>query len=230
MLSAASRSSCRGTVPSSCTTPCSADTRSFIALTRVSCERLSCTAVASISSLFGRVSDSYRSARFGLAAGLCSLPSGASPRAGGVLGSRAQLAPAHAAAMQSAPSKVRMGLSSRPPGEQVPCHQQLQAAGCRTARSLPCSHGERSYKLPFPTQCTDRSSVAPSGAGLPAAPFATGYYVGESDVIGDPERARRSFAPDARARLAAVRRMYDSAGAVGPPADEWRGGGGAPPT
>src|SRR5262249_34118784 len=46
-------------------------------LTRVSCERLSCTAVASISSLFGRVSDSYRScARFELAAGLFSLPSG----------------------------------------------------------------------------------------------------------------------------------------------------------
>src|SRR5262249_54842183 len=144
------------------------DTRSFIALTRVSCERLSCTAVASISSLFGRVSDSYRScARFGLAAGLFSLPSGASPRAGGVLGARAQLAPAPAAAMQSAPSKVRMGLSSRPPGEQVPCHQRLQAAGCRTARSLPCSHGERSYKLPFATQCTDRSRVAPSGAGSP---------------------------------------------------------------
>jgi len=62
--------------------------------------------------------------------------------------------------------------------------------------------------------------VAPSGAGLPAAPFATGYYVGESDVIGDPERARRSFAPDARARLAAVRRMYDSAGTFDSLADE----------
>src|SRR5262245_56202574 len=45
-----------------------------------------------------------------------------------------------------------------------------------------------------------------------AGAFATGYYVGESDVIGDPERARRSFAPDARARLVAVRRTYDSAG------------------
>jgi len=32
------------------------------------------------------------------------------------------------------------------------------------------------------------------------ASFATGYYVGESDVVGDPEHARRSFAPDARAQ------------------------------
>jgi hypothetical protein len=41
------------------------------------------------------------------------------------------------------------------------------------------------------------------------APFAAGYYVGESDVIGDATRARRCFAPDARARLAEVRRAYD---------------------
>jgi FAD/FMN-containing dehydrogenase len=43
-------------------------------------------------------------------------------------------------------------------------------------------------------------------------PFATGYYLGESDVIGDATRARRSFAPAARARLADVRRAYDPAG------------------
>jgi len=42
-------------------------------------------------------------------------------------------------------------------------------------------------------------------------PYAAGYYVGESDVIGDAARARRSFAPAARARLATVRRAYDPA-------------------
>jgi FAD/FMN-containing dehydrogenase len=44
------------------------------------------------------------------------------------------------------------------------------------------------------------------------APFAAGYYVGESDVIGDATRARRCFAPAARAQLADVRRAYDPAG------------------
>jgi FAD/FMN-containing dehydrogenase len=44
------------------------------------------------------------------------------------------------------------------------------------------------------------------------APFAAGYYAGESDVIGDPERARRSYTPVARARLAGVRRTYDPGG------------------
>ena len=43
-------------------------------------------------------------------------------------------------------------------------------------------------------------------------PFATGYYAGETDVIDDAARARRSFAPAARARLADVRRAYDPAG------------------
>ena len=44
------------------------------------------------------------------------------------------------------------------------------------------------------------------------APFVTGYYTGESDVIGDGTRARRAFSPAARVRLAAVRRAYDPAG------------------
>jgi hypothetical protein len=44
------------------------------------------------------------------------------------------------------------------------------------------------------------------------APFATGYYAGESDVIGDAARARRCFTPAARAKLATVRRAYDPAG------------------
>ena len=44
------------------------------------------------------------------------------------------------------------------------------------------------------------------------APFTAGYYVGEADVIGDPERARRAFSPAAWTRLAKVRQAYDPDG------------------
>jgi FAD/FMN-containing dehydrogenase len=41
------------------------------------------------------------------------------------------------------------------------------------------------------------------------APFAVGHYVGESDVVADPARAERSFAPANWQRLQSVRRRYD---------------------
>ena len=118
---AASRSACRGTVPVSCTTPCCADTRSCIALTRLSWDRLSWT-----------------------------LDGGAALR-----------------------RVVRRVVD---PADDV--------ANADWHRSV-----------------TDALT-----------PFATGYYAREADVIDDAARARRSFAPAARARLADVRRAYDPAG------------------
>ncbi|MEP6933093.1 MAG: FAD-binding oxidoreductase [Nitrospirota bacterium] len=40
-------------------------------------------------------------------------------------------------------------------------------------------------------------------------PFAVGHYVGESDILSDPARAERSFAPTNWRRLQALRRKYD---------------------
>jgi len=40
-------------------------------------------------------------------------------------------------------------------------------------------------------------------------PFAVGHYVGESDILSDPARAERSFAPTNWQRLQALRRKYD---------------------
>ena len=40
-------------------------------------------------------------------------------------------------------------------------------------------------------------------------PFAVGHYVGESDILSDPARAERSFAPMNWQRLQALRRQYD---------------------
>ncbi|GJL84128.1 MAG: oxidoreductase [marine bacterium B5-7] len=42
--------------------------------------------------------------------------------------------------------------------------------------------------------------------------FAVGYYVGESDIIEEPVRAERSFAPANWQRLQALRRTYDPDG------------------
>jgi len=41
------------------------------------------------------------------------------------------------------------------------------------------------------------------------SPFAEGHYVGESDIVSDPARAERSFAPMNWQRLQALRRTYD---------------------
>jgi FAD/FMN-containing dehydrogenase len=43
-------------------------------------------------------------------------------------------------------------------------------------------------------------------------PFAVGHYVGESDIVADPRRAERSFAPANWQRLQALRRTYDPDG------------------
>jgi len=43
-------------------------------------------------------------------------------------------------------------------------------------------------------------------------PFAVGHYVGESDIVADPVRAQRSFAPANWHRLQALRRKYDPDG------------------
>jgi FAD/FMN-containing dehydrogenase len=43
-------------------------------------------------------------------------------------------------------------------------------------------------------------------------PFAVGHYVGESDIVADPVRAQRSFAPANWQRLKALRRKYDPDG------------------
>ena len=40
-------------------------------------------------------------------------------------------------------------------------------------------------------------------------PFAVGHYVGESDILSDPARAKRSFARKNWQRLQALRRQYD---------------------
>ncbi|WNM63774.1 FAD-binding oxidoreductase [Candidatus Nitrospira neomarina] len=42
--------------------------------------------------------------------------------------------------------------------------------------------------------------------------FAVGYYVGESDIVEEPARAERSFAPANWQRLQALRRTYDPDG------------------
>ncbi|GJL60982.1 MAG: oxidoreductase [Nitrospirales bacterium] len=42
--------------------------------------------------------------------------------------------------------------------------------------------------------------------------FAVGHYVGESDIVQDPRRAERSFAPANWQRLQALRRTYDPDG------------------
>jgi FAD/FMN-containing dehydrogenase len=42
--------------------------------------------------------------------------------------------------------------------------------------------------------------------------FAVGHYVGESDIVADPRRAERSFAPATWQRLQALRRTYDPDG------------------
>ena len=43
-------------------------------------------------------------------------------------------------------------------------------------------------------------------------PFAVGHYVGESDIVAEPARAERSFAPANWQRLQALRRTYDPDG------------------
>jgi FAD/FMN-containing dehydrogenase len=43
-------------------------------------------------------------------------------------------------------------------------------------------------------------------------PYAIGHYVGESDIIGDPRRAQRSYARANWERLQALRRKYDPDG------------------
>jgi hypothetical protein len=43
-------------------------------------------------------------------------------------------------------------------------------------------------------------------------PFAVGHYVGESDIVADPARARRSFAAANWHRLQSLRRQYDPDG------------------
>lgn len=43
-------------------------------------------------------------------------------------------------------------------------------------------------------------------------PFAVGHYVGESDIIEEPGRAERSFAPANWQRLQSIRRTYDPDG------------------
>lgn len=42
--------------------------------------------------------------------------------------------------------------------------------------------------------------------------FAVGHIVGESDIVSDPARARRSFTPEKWQRLQELRRVYDPAG------------------
>ena len=42
--------------------------------------------------------------------------------------------------------------------------------------------------------------------------FAVGHYVGESDIVAEPRRAERSFAPANWQRLQALRRIYDPGG------------------
>jgi FAD/FMN-containing dehydrogenase len=42
--------------------------------------------------------------------------------------------------------------------------------------------------------------------------FAVGHYIGESDIVADPRRAERSFAPLAWKRLTALRHKYDPDG------------------
>ena len=44
------------------------------------------------------------------------------------------------------------------------------------------------------------------------APFAVGHYVGETDIVAEPARAARSFAPADWQRLQALRRTYDPDG------------------
>src|SRR5262249_26291550 len=43
-------------------------------------------------------------------------------------------------------------------------------------------------------------------------PFAVGHYVGESDIVAEPARAARSFAPATWQRLQSLRRHYDPDG------------------
>ena len=43
-------------------------------------------------------------------------------------------------------------------------------------------------------------------------PFATGHYLGESDIVATPARARGSFKPANWERLRAVRNAYDPDG------------------
>jgi FAD/FMN-containing dehydrogenase len=43
-------------------------------------------------------------------------------------------------------------------------------------------------------------------------PLAVGHYVGESDIVADPARAERSFAPANWQRLQSLRRKYDPDG------------------
>jgi FAD/FMN-containing dehydrogenase len=50
------------------------------------------------------------------------------------------------------------------------------------------------------------------GAMKALEPMALGYYIGETDVLASPDRARRSYGPEQWERLQAVRRKYDPDG------------------
>jgi FAD/FMN-containing dehydrogenase len=106
-----------------------------------------------------------------------------------------------------APSQKSLALCAFSTGTESSAAVLPDAAFSITARTLLLS-----YAIWERPEDDDVNAAWHRGTIAALDPFAVGHYVGESDIVLEPGRAERSFAPANWQRLQSFRRTYDPDG------------------
>jgi FAD/FMN-containing dehydrogenase len=110
-------------------------------------------------------------------------------------------------ALLEAPSSKSLALCAFSTGMEGRAAVRPDAAFSMTARTLLLCYGI--WERP---EDDDANATWHRQAIAALDTFAVGHYVGESDIVGEPARAERSFAPGNWQRLQMLRRTYDPDG------------------